>query len=290
MWGMTSVAALRRVTALGACGNASGGRRTFARWERREMNATRKRSPWMVAAGLVAGLALTFTPIGNAQAVDVGGSASGTGTFPNLGLADTLTLAVTGTPQGAAGPVIYTSSSTAFAQFSYTGEARCIAIDETPTGFRASIAGAITGGPAFVAGFRGFELVVYDNTPSAQPDQTGNSFFWAFVPRTDCTFDHDPGGEVLGDYLITPGGACPPNDDDDGDGLTNNNESLVSTLLGNDDSDSDGISDGNDDANGNGDDDEDEDDDENDGCPDEDSDDDGEDDEDEDDEEDDDDD
>jgi hypothetical protein len=74
-------------------------------------------------------------------------------------------------------------------------------------------------------------------------------------------------------------------DDDDNDGLTNKNESLFLTLLGNSDSDLDGIVDGNDDANGNGEDDEDEDDDE---CPDDDdSDGDGEDDEDEDDDEDD---
>jgi hypothetical protein len=74
-------------------------------------------------------------------------------------------------------------------------------------------------------------------------------------------------------------------DDDDNDGLTNKNESLFLTLLGNSDSDLDGIKDGNDDANGNGEDDEDEDDDE---CPDDDdSDGDGTDDEDEDDDEDD---
>jgi hypothetical protein len=74
---------------------------------------------------------------------------------------------------------------------------------------------------------------------------------------------------------------CPPGDDEDEDGLTNNSETLFSTVLGNADSDDDGIDDGNDDANGNGEDDEDEDDD--DECPDDDSDGDGEDDEDEDD-------
>jgi hypothetical protein len=82
-------------------------------------------------------------------------------------------------------------------------------------------------------------------------------------------------------------GGCPDDDDGDGDGLSDSRESRFLTLLGNDDSDRDGIADGNDDANGNGEDDEDEDDDEDDGCPDEDSDDDGEDDEDEDDDEDD---
>jgi hypothetical protein len=54
-------------------------------------------------------------------------------------------------------------------------------------------------------------------------------------------------------------------DDDDDDGLTDRNESLFLTLLGNRDSDLDGIVDGNDDSNGNDEDDEDEDDDE---CPD----------------------
>jgi hypothetical protein len=75
---------------------------------------------------------------------------------------------------------------------------------------------------------------------------------------------------------------CPANDDEDGDGLIDSRERLLSTLLGNPDSDRDGIVDGNDDANGNGEDDEDEDD--GDDCPDEDSDGDGVDDEDEDDE------
>jgi hypothetical protein len=74
---------------------------------------------------------------------------------------------------------------------------------------------------------------------------------------------------------------CPPNDDDDADGLINSRELLLFTLLGNPDSDLDGIKDGNDDANDNGQDDEDEDD--NDGCPDRDGDGDGVDDEDEDD-------
>jgi hypothetical protein len=74
---------------------------------------------------------------------------------------------------------------------------------------------------------------------------------------------------------------CPSNDDVDADGLIDARESLLGTLLGNRDSDLDGIADGNDDANGNGEDDEDEDDE--DDCPDRDSDGDGEDDEDEDD-------
>jgi len=80
---------------------------------------------------------------------------------------------------------------------------------------------------------------------------------------------------------------CPDDSDEDNDGLTDHNENIFSTLLGNSDSDFDGIVDGNDDANGNGEDDEDEDDDEDDGCPDPDSDGDGEEDEDEDDDEDD---
>jgi hypothetical protein len=74
---------------------------------------------------------------------------------------------------------------------------------------------------------------------------------------------------------------CPPNDDEDGDGLIDSRETALLTLLGNVDSDRDGIRDGNDDANGNGEDDEDEDD--TDECPDSDSDGDGVDDEDEDD-------
>jgi hypothetical protein len=77
------------------------------------------------------------------------------------------------------------------------------------------------------------------------------------------------------------GDACPTNDDLDADGLIDVRESLLGTLLGNRDSDFDGIADGNDDANGNEEDDEDEDD--HDDCPDRDSDGDGEDDEDEDD-------
>jgi hypothetical protein len=81
--------------------------------------------------------------------------------------------------------------------------------------------------------------------------------------------------------VVSTATLCPPNDDEDNDGLIDSRESLFSTLLGNADSDLDGINDGNDDANRNGEDDEDEDD--GDDCPDEDEDDDGEDDEDEDD-------
>jgi hypothetical protein len=66
---------------------------------------------------------------------------------------------------------------------------------------------------------------------------------------------------------------CPPDDDDDDDGLSDLTEGLLGTILGNPDSDYDGIVDGNDDANGNGYDDEDEDDD--DDCPDDDDDGDG---------------
>jgi hypothetical protein len=101
------------------------------------------------------------------------------------------------------------------------------------------------------------------------------------------------GGELFGLCLKgepTAGGGngepCPPEEDGDDDGLTDDNESRLLTLLRDSDSDDDGIVDGNDDSNGNGEDDEDEDDDD-DECPDEDEDDDGEDDEDEDDDEDD---
>jgi hypothetical protein len=88
---------------------------------------------------------------------------------------------------------------------------------------------------------------------------------------------------TIEDISLVSEEACPPEDDDDNgdgrrddddddddDGLTDRNESLFLTLLGNRDSDLDGIVDGNDDANGNGEDDEDEDDDE---CPDDDDDD-----------------
>jgi hypothetical protein len=227
-------------------------------------------------------IALTAAAPASAQVVDAGGSATGTGTF-DFGGPSTLTLAVTGTPQAAAGPVALTLG--VGGPFSYTGEARCIAIDETATGFRASIAGEITGGPALLLGFQGFRLTVYDNTPSAEPDQFGSDTTVSTAVQTDCGLDFGPGPEVDGDYVITPAGACPPGDDEDGDGLNDSRESLFMTLLGNSDSDRDGIKDGNDDANRNGEDDEDEDDD--DECPDEDSDGDGEDDEDEDDEDDD---
>jgi hypothetical protein len=244
--------------------------------KRRSLRLSRRIAVLLLSAGA---LVFTFTPLASAQpVVDAGGSANGTGIF----FGQTVTVAVTGTPQAAAGPVAVTFVNPSN---TYTGEARCIAIDETATGFRATIAGEITGGPAFAQGFRGFRLTVYDNTPSAQPDRVGALFFRSVEVQTSCAPDFNPGPQVTGDYVITPLGACPPNDDDDGDGLTNNNENLFSTLLGNSDSDDDGIRDGNDDANGNGDDDEDEDDD--DECPDEDSDDDGEDDEDEDDDEDD---
>jgi hypothetical protein len=78
-------------------------------------------------------------------------------------LAPRCTLAVTRTPEAAAGPVVLTGF------FAFTGEARCIAIDETATGFRASIAGELTDGDAFEQGLRGFRLTVYDNTQSGQP-------------------------------------------------------------------------------------------------------------------------
>jgi hypothetical protein len=251
------------------------------------MNAIRKRSLWMVAVGLAAALALTFTPIGSAQAVvDAGGTAEGAGTYISGRIA--VTLDVAGTPQLATGPVTYTD--TVDGQ-NFTGVARCIAIDETPTGFRASIAGVITGGTLHTpGGYRGFELTVYDNTPPPLEIDQISVIALHIEERMSCGFDFAPEFTLTaGDFTVTPipADACPPNDDDDGDGLTNNNENLFSTLLGNDDSDLDGVNDGNDDSNRNGEDDEDEDDDENDECPDEDSDDDGEDDEDEDDDEDD---
>jgi hypothetical protein len=251
------------------------------------MSATRRRSLWMVAVGLVAALALTFTPIGSGQAVvDVGGSASGTGTYGSLTQPQTLTLVgVTGTPEAATGSVTWTFASGAE---TFTGVPLCISIDETETGFRATIAGAVTGGTLFLDDIRGFNVTVYDNTPPpAEIDQVSVLLF-EFSPQANCSVNFPPFYTLTtGDFTVVPLGVCPPTEDDDGDGLTNNNESLFFTLLGNDDSDFDGIADGNDDANGNGDDDEDEDDDEDDECPDEDSDDDGEDDEDEDDEEDD---
>jgi hypothetical protein len=247
------------------------------------MNAVRKRSLgrsrrivlFLLSA---AALALTFTPLASAQTVDVGGSAAGTGTFGFAGgdpTRFTLTLDVAGTPLGATGPVTFTDTEGT----SFTGVARCIAIDETATGFRASIAGEITvGNPAV----RGFLFTVYDNTPSGQIDQVSN-VGQAGAVQTSCAFDREPLFTLTaGDYTVAPAGACPPGDDEDNDGLTDDRESLFSTLLGNADSDLDGIADGNDDANGNGEDDEDEDD-EDDECPDQDSDDDEEDDEDEDD-------
>jgi hypothetical protein len=67
-------------------------------------------------------------------------------------------------------------------------------------------------------------------------------------------------GWVLDNVVVSVTPACPPTNDEDNDGLTDHNENLLLTLLGNTDSDVDGINDGNDDANGNGEADEDEDD------------------------------
>lgn len=158
------------------------------------------------------------------------------------------------------------------------------------TGNSASIGGVITNSnDASVVGF-GIAFTVVDNTPVA-PDLVSLETLMEFSPPAANTpncgselppaFPVDTGDIVVQDNIA--GGACPPGDDEDNDGLTDDRESIFSTLLGNPDSDLDGIRDGNDDANGNGEDDEDEDDDENDGCPDEDSDEDGVDDEDEDD-------
>lgn len=97
--------------------------------------------------------------------------------------------------------------------------------------------------------------------------------------------DPNGAGNVITVYaicaLVAADEAKCPDDDEDDDGLSDEHELSLLTLLGNPDSDLDGVSDGNDDANGNGLDDEDEDDGD-DPCP-NDSDDDGEDDEDEDD-------
>jgi hypothetical protein len=121
----------------------------------------------------------------------------------------------------------------------------------------------------------------------------GSTLGWNIMPGADTWSGKEYKGHVYaGDMTrgfdvfrldVSDGGdgGCPPNDDDDHDGLTNEREILLNTFVANSDSDFDGIVDGNDDANGNGDDDEDEDDD--DGCPDRDSDGDGTDDEDEDD-------
>jgi hypothetical protein len=250
------------------------------------MDAIRRRPLWMsrrivLLMFAVAALALALTPMASPQAVDVGGSASGTGTWGDFFPTSTLTLAVTGTPQAATGTVTLTQGG----QF-MTGDARCIAIDETPTGFRARIAGEITAEVGFGMAGDGFRLAVYDNTPSGQMDQFGGlTVVSSGQPETTCDFVSAPRATLTaGDFIVTPVGVCPDNDDEDKDGLTNSRENLFSTLLRNSDSDRDGIPDGNDDSNRNGEDDEDEDDDDNGNqCPDEDSDDDGEDDEDEDD-------
>jgi hypothetical protein len=112
-------------------------------------------------------------------------------------------------------------------------------------------------------------------------------------PADECSDRIDNDGDLLIDFPADPGcesatddseanGGTPPQcgDDDDGDGLRDDAESLFGGLLGNPDSDADGVRDGNEDDDGDGEDDEDEDDDE---CEDDDEDGDGEDDEDEDD-------
>jgi hypothetical protein len=244
------------------------------------MNSIGRRPLWMSRCIVLlplfaATLALTLTPLASAQVTNAGGLATGGGTYNEL--TSELTVNVTGTPQAATGLV--TGSQGLFANF--TGEARCISIDETDRGYRASIAGVITGGNVFAIG-QGFRVTVYDNTPG--PDELSDVEA-ADLPQS-CSFDLDP-VETLetGAFIITPtdAGTCPTGGDEDRDGLRDDRESIFSTLLRNADSDRDGIVDGNDDSNGNGEDDEDEDDDEDDGCPDEDSDGDGEDDEDEDD-------
>jgi hypothetical protein len=251
----------------------------------------------------VTALALTFTPLGSAQATNVGGSAAGTGTWgfddPEFGFTETLTLgaagmSVMGGPQAATGAVAWTQVGVVVVPFAnFTGVAHCIAIKEiagVPTpGFQASIAGEITGGTEYEPprNRRGFEVTVYDITLGPGfLDEVSGVFRYHDV-RTSCDFEHGSNSTLTaGDFTVIPLGVCPPSDDEDDDGLTDENESLFFTLLDDDDSDDDGILDGNEDSDDDGEDDEDEDDDE-DECPDEDSDDDGEDDEDEDDEEDD---
>jgi hypothetical protein len=249
--------------------------------ERREMNPTGTR-PFSKRRSIVslllsaAALALSVTPLASAQAT---GSVTGTGTY-NQGTT-TLTVNVTGTPQLASGSVLGTFSL----GDNFVGEARCLQIDATASGGRASIAGVITGGTLFFpGGFRGFEVTIYDNTPTGGDDEVSDVRLYG-AARTSCGFDLPRDFTVeVGDYTIEPipAGGCPSGDEDD-DGLNDSRESLFSTLLRQADSDRDGVVDGNDDSNRNGEDDEDEDDDEDDGCPDEDSDGDGEDDEDEDD-------
>jgi hypothetical protein len=244
------------------------------------MNPTRRRPLWMRRSIVLlllsaVALALSVTPLASAQAP---GSVTGTGTYNQS--TTTLTVNVTGTPQSASGPV----TGTFFLGDNFVGAARCLEIDATATGARASIAGEVTNGTLFLAGIRGFRVTIYDNAPSGTDDQVSDVRLHE-EPRTSCGFDF-PRDFTLdaGNFTITPipAGGC-PSGDDDGDGLNNSRESVFSTLLRTADSDRDGVVDGNDDSNGNGEDDEDEDDDEDDGCPDEDSDGDGDDDEDEDD-------
>jgi hypothetical protein len=256
------------------------------------MSATRQ-SPWrsrriVLLLASVAALVLTLTTLASAQVTDSGGSADGIGDGGNSGHALTV-LGVTGTPQAAVGSVTWTNPKPPpGAPTDWTGVAKCIAIDEIAdpvftTVLRASIAGEITGGSALLAGFRGFRVTVYDRQGPPGVEDPWSDPDLAAQPQTSCNFDFPP-TQTQGGFTIVPFDVCPPQIDEDNDGLTDHNENLFSTLLGNSDSDLDGISDGNEDSDDDGEDDEDEDDEEDDGCPDEDSDDDGEDDEDEDDE------
>jgi hypothetical protein len=131
------------------------------------------------------------------------------------------------------------------------------------------------------------------NTDTCTMQEGFNSDQATTEPADECSDLIDNDGDLLIDYPADPGcesatddseanPGTPPQcgDDDDGDGLRDDAESLFGRLLGNPDSDADGVRDGNEDEDDDGEDDEDEDDDE---CEDEDEDDDGEDDEDEDD-------
>lgn len=111
--------------------------------------------------------------------------------------------------------------------------------------------------------------------------QAGSDVISAYADGdNDSVQDADePTGSATKTWVAAPP-ACPDDDEDD-DGLTDERENLFLTLLGNSDSDGDGVKDGNEDSDDDGEDDEDEDDAE-DECP-NDSDGDGEDDEDEDD-------
>jgi hypothetical protein len=241
------------------------------------MCATKRWSRVLVALGVVtACIAFAAFPAAAAAQQPGAGSATGSGTDE---FGDVFSFTATGGPAAATGTMTYTGSSFGGP---FTTHVECIGV----FGNRA----LIVGGQIF--DIQRLIFSVQDNgIPGAGVDRFRGTVGFG-NPASFCGdltwFDVlDPGGPIRSGEIVVrgPGADCPPNDDKDGDGLTDENESLFFTLLGNSDSDLDGIPDGNDDANGNGEDDEDEDDDddEDDGCPDDDSDGDGVDDEDEDD-------